>query len=92
MAKPAYLTTGEICKRLEARRVGRRFKDFHAEVERVTGMAISKSHLANILSGRKRPNDVVMRYLGGTVEKSVVYQIERPVARKRSAKRERAKR
>jgi transcriptional regulator with XRE-family HTH domain len=86
MANPDYPTAIEIRKRLVGRRANRKLSVFHAEVERLTGMKVSKSHLANILSGEKQPNDIVMRYLGGTVEKRVVYQIGSSNSRKRKAK------
>jgi transcriptional regulator with XRE-family HTH domain len=85
MASPEYPTIGDIQKRLVARRSRRKLSVFHAEVERMTGMRISKPHLANILSGKRQPNEIVMRYLGGTVEKRVVYQINS--AGKRKGKR-----
>jgi hypothetical protein len=77
MASAIYLTRDEIIAQLEARRNGRTVKSLHVEVERETGMKISYSHLFNILRGRREPNPAVMKYLGGTVEKtvSVVYQI-----------------
>lgn len=37
---------------------------FWQEVVRVTGMKLSYSHLANMLSGKRPPNDVVLKYLG----------------------------
>jgi len=77
MASAIYRTRDEIIAQLEARRNGRTVKSLHSEVERETGMKISYSHLFNILRGRREPNPAVMKYLGGTVEKtvSVVYQI-----------------
>ena len=77
MASAIYRTRDEIIAQLEARRNGRTVKSLHVEVERETGMKISYSHLFNILRGRREPNPAVMKYLGGTVEKtvSVVYQI-----------------
>lgn len=75
-------TPDQIVLMLIDRRKGRKLAEFHAEVERLTGMTMSKSHLANIMSKAKKPNDVVMKYLGGTVEKTVtvVYQIEKQAA------------
>jgi hypothetical protein len=84
MGNPEYLTREQIVQRLIERRADRKLAVFHAEVERETGMSISKPHLANILSSgkhNKRPNAVVMKYLGGTMEKKTetIYQIDKPV-------------
>ena len=85
MTAAEYLTPDQIRQRLIHRRAGRGLTKFHAEVERLSGMTISQSHLANILSAEKNPNACVMKYLGGErIEKQVVYQIDR--AEKRSAK------
>ena len=76
MTSVEYLTITEIRQRLIVRRKSRKLADFHTEVERLSGMRISKSHLANILSGEKNPNEVVMAYLGGGIEeKRKVYWI-----------------
>lgn len=76
MVMSEYLTPGQIRQRLVHRRAGRGLAEWHAEVERLTGMAISPSHLSNIEAGRKQPNDVVMKYLGGQrIEGETVYQI-----------------
>lgn len=83
VSPPDYLTSEEIRIRLVQRRAGRKLADFHAEVERLSRMRISKCHLANILSGKKKPNPVVMAYLGGGTETSKVYWVNEPVKRKR---------
>ena len=83
MTAPEYLTIDEIRNRLAIRRKGRKLAEFHAEVERLSGMRLSKSHLANILSGEKNPNEVVMAYLGGGVEeKRKVYWLGGSAKRK----------
>ena len=81
---PVYLTPGEIRIQLRARRRGRGLSEWHAEIERVTGMTISKSHLANILSGEKSPNQTAMKYLGGErVEAKVEYRIGKPAVKRK---------
>jgi hypothetical protein len=76
-----YLTKEEIIQQLKNRWAGRKFVVFWKEVMNMTGMDVSYSHLFNIVRGVREPNEVVMKYLGGTVEKSVVYQIQKPTKR-----------
>lgn len=47
-----------------ARRGQRSRVEFWREVCKVTGMSISYSHLANILSGKRPPGEIVLQYLG----------------------------
>lgn len=78
MAPARYLTKEEIIKELKLHLGKRRFTVFWEEVNRQTGMSISYSHLFNIVRGIREPNEVVMRYLGGEVDKSEIYRIDRP--------------
>ena len=81
-----YLTEAEIVAMLKARRVAfKTFKDFWADVCRVTAMSISYPHLNNIVHGvgvnRRSPNECVLKYLGATT--ASVYRIEKPTRKGR---------
>ena len=79
MAAAEYLNREQILERLMIRRARLKFKEFHAEVERLSRMKISRSHLANILKGVRTPNRAVMAYLGGGIddpEEAKVFWVE----------------
>lgn len=84
---PDYLTEDEIRDRLKLRKGKMPLEQFRQEIERLTGMTISYSHLANILRGKSKdksgraPNGCVLRYLGGSKDR--VYQIDRPATKGR---------
>jgi len=76
-------TDADIRAELRRRKGARKLAEFHAEVVRLGG-PISKSHLRNIMSGKREASEVVLRYLG--YERRVV-RVAKAAAAKRGVKR-----
>src|SRR5438132_12642865 len=71
-ARSVDKTQPTIVEMFRARQGKKTKRQFWREVVEVTGMRMSYSHLANILYGRRPPNDVVLKYLGQ--EKVEIYR------------------
>jgi len=63
-ASDSTITDVGIVTLLEQRRGGSSRRKFWRDIIAATGMKFSYSHLANILTGRRPPNDVVLKFLG----------------------------